>query len=371
MACDVSKLVWIVFQVLALLPREAGAVEWRRGPAGDTRRGSRGIVKSSVTPVAGSAEWVASGAFIGASSVQYAPQQSIGEEDAHATSSATAASCERVPLSDRTWPAGQGFYLGPLYWLAACEAGLLPLPSEAKETMPKFPQSFVERIRKLDHKRQHRFNFQGSVFKNWESAHNRKWVFDFARSVFTSGDYFRLTGPLINATKWYSIEMTMPDDFEELRLSGPESKYEPLGEFDRYLEKRNATYPFAFYKSGKKFHPPFDEVYWKVMAQSCFTLSPIGDNQFSIRFFEAVLAGSIPVVDIGKYGHPEAMKRFGLHDIAWNFYVYNGSSSAARQYECREDWIKVNYDNALRYLTFLSGDNEPPRLSRDSPLWSE
>ena len=39
-----------------------------------------------------------------------------------------------------------------------------------------------------------------------------------------------------------------------------------------------------------------DREYYKVLATSRFTLAPSGDVPWSMRFFEAVMAGSVPIV---------------------------------------------------------------------------
>jgi hypothetical protein len=45
------------------------------------------------------------------------------------------------------------------------------------------------------------------------------------------------------------------------------------------------------------FSAPFDKEYFEIISRSKFTLCPVGDFDWTYRFFESILAGSIPVVE--------------------------------------------------------------------------
>lgn len=226
----------------------------------------------------------------------------------------------------------------------------------------------------MERTKKHRYNFVGSIFKNTGSATYRQWVISFAERQFSSEDYLRITGPLVNATHYYlhpEIRKSIVG-MNEIKFSGPYSQYEPMGKFDKSLDGYNATYPFSAYLGRRPHFPKFDELYWKAMVQSNFTLCPHGDNPFSIRFWEAMLAGSIPILLKSEHGHPEVSSRFGGYNISWKFYALElprefiqnkndiGLIAKSKQFEYRQDWVDANFNNAQRYMTFIEGDNKPP-----------
>jgi len=52
--------------------------------------------------------------------------------------------------------------------------------------------------------------------------------------------------------------------------------------------------------------------YYSILARSKFTLAPAGDQPWSQRFFEAILAGSIPILKSTKHsGHNVEEQRIG------------------------------------------------------------
>lgn len=152
---------------------------------------------------------------------------------------------------------------------ALTEAGLTEQSvSSFAKRVPKLPHAWVERVTQLNHTKLHNFNFVGEML----GVKRREWVIDFAKSSFGSDDYFRATTP-------------------DYLLQG----YQPLGTFDHTIEGATES---AWHDniSEAAYQTFFDEGYFQIMASSNFTLTPGGGRPYSMRFYEAILAGSIPVI---------------------------------------------------------------------------
>jgi len=177
-----------------------------------------------------------------------------------------------------------------------------------------FPQSFVERVAKIDSRKKYDFCFMGAfafwdkfkVFKKKTQERgfsNRKWVIDFARSNFGKNSIF------INTSK-------------NLNLAGKE--WVNLGAFDETFSEKGSL-PKIMKNKGE-----FDFYYYSVMKQSKFALCPAGDAPWSIRFFEALMCKAIPVVK----NHSETWRLLEERDAGYIYYLADDlrgySHSAAR-----------------------------------------
>lgn len=156
--------------------------------------------------------------------------------------------------------------------------------SEERIFAPKrkviFPQSFVRSVERMSEEKIYDYCFMGA-FAFWDNFkkckqktqqtgfNNRKWVIDYAKNNFTEKSIF------INTSK-------------EINLK---SSWQVLGTFDKTFSGKGCL-PKAMKNKGV-----FDEDYYKTMKMSCFALCPAGDAPWSIRFFEALMCKSIPVVN--------------------------------------------------------------------------
>jgi len=226
---------------------------------------------------------------------------------------------------------------GALYRMTQREEGLKPVgpPHDTyggDRYLVKFPRSWVDRINKLRGAGQSRaFNFIGALRDlSAESSYPagvRDWILPFVKENFLSGDYFQDTNPLPNATK--------------------------MGAFDHSFDVRNFTKQQRLYADDQV---PFDETYFRTLCSSEFTLAPAGDLPYSYRFVEAILCGSIPIVDQEKYANAEHHQYWAKvklsKKIGWEFYTpdrvgpYNATMAAR------------NYVKAIRYHTLMSGFND-------------
>jgi len=253
---------------------------------------------------------------------------------------------------------------GALWSEALVEAGLTEqsVSSWAKR-VPKLPRTWVEKVTQLNHTKLHNINFVGKV----QGVKRREWVVNFARRNFGPDDFFRATTPA------------------ELLQA-----YQPLGAFDHTIDGAKET---GWHEdlSEMAYRSFFDEEYYQVLSSSNFTLCPGGGRPFSIRFYEAILAGSIPVIfseeadlapvcsldselarqDSSPSPTPsdasaptQQIPSFpcpgqALREIGYRYHIVNSHDPL----EYREEWAKGNLELFMKYQTFISGDNVPPGVT--------
>jgi len=242
-------------------------------------------------------------------------------------------------------------------WLnAAAEARIAPEKvSMFGQSVGKIPQSSVEQILKLNPEKTRDFNFQGSLFSK-DVVEHRKWVPRFVDRYFKDIDF--------------------------LRYTDAPGAYTPKGKFDHTKEPgsfRPKEYAFRDRRMWTSMNAP----YFQILASSKFTLCPRGDRAFSYRFYEAALAGSIPVVssldkDMAKkfsLGYDKIEVFQALRCIGYHFYEVGGladgkanstdgstlKSGPPLQY--KPAWVEENRKLFLKYQTFITGDNVPPNCS--------
>jgi len=233
--------------------------------------------------------------------------------------------------------------------------------------VPKYPWSYVENTTKMNHTKIHTYNFQGSfmweyyrqVLPRWlwniiakgvpgqnasspEQEASRNWIFDFIEENFTDNDILKVTDAIV---------------------------WKPLGKFDvtqpgKWHDTRDAAIYAGGFRNEKyrEYMLYYDPDYYQVMAQSYFTLCPGGDLNFSFRMFEAIMAGSIPVINSKTLdiGYP---RMWALWQIPYKYYVLEDGDELVY----RQDWVDENFRLFVKYQTFHEGDNIPPRRTEYGP----
>jgi len=163
----------------------------------------------------------------------------------------------------------------------------------------------------------------------------RQWAVDYAKATFTDQDIFVCTGYRENLAKW-----------------------QPLGGFDKTVELGDRRHHQLEYYKGCP-ENKLDLVYWRIMMSSAFTLCPGGDGAWSMRTYEAALAGTICVIKShdedwqatnSTYHHTALQKVFDLfkYELTSDPHVFNQSVA--------DENLRI----FIRYLTFIEGDNTPP-----------
>lgn len=85
----------------------------------------------------------------------------------------------------------------------------------------------------------------------------------------------------------------------------------------------------------------FDKDYFTKLSESKFTLCPAGDNIWSMRFYEALMCKSIPIVN----NKNETFRSKAESELNYKYYL------ATEQHVYREDWVEHNHRIFLKYHT--------------------
>lgn len=148
-----------------------------------------------------------------------------------------------------------------------------------------YPRSFVEAVDAMPGDKTNDYCFLGSLYRD-ETFKYRDWILDFARESFTERSY--------------------------LLLSEAPAEHVRLGSFDHTGETAAVFVPkeVPWGKERAFFNPP----YFEALRRSEFTLCPAGDRPWSMRFFEAVMCRSIPIVsDLRHVGRNDPERSIGYH----------------------------------------------------------
>jgi hypothetical protein len=200
------------------------------------------------------------------------------------------------------------------------EAGInvdaIPDPHE-EARIALYPASFVERVQQIGFNKNLDFNFRGAVYIDEITIRNRKWVIDFAKKHFTERSFFQVTDRKARKRNWRF-----------------QRRHKRVGSFDCTFERSG----FVPKERAVKERDHFDEDYFRVMCSSHFTLCPAGDAPWSMRFYEAIMSKSIPIV--------ESVRHTGRNPLEYGIgYLYYVLGDSDIQY--RADWVEQNF---LRFL---------------------
>ena len=174
-----------------------------------------------------------------------------------------------------------------------------------------YPQSFYKRISSFDHTKCIDYCFVGAFKIDSATEHNRSWILDFIRRNFTEKSYLQFT------------------DRDTKR------NYKKVGVFDFTIEKEG----FVPKEVPKHERNRFDENYFSVMCKSQFTLCPAGDTFWSMRFYEALMCRSIPVVS----NVNETFRSKAESKLDYKYYLRDDDIAY------REDWADHNYEVFTKY----------------------
>jgi len=175
-----------------------------------------------------------------------------------------------------------------------------------------FPRRFYVPIQELDHTKVFDFCFIGAYQVDALTAARRAWLIDFIKARFSEKSYLQLTD---KETK---------------------KGYVPMGVFD-YTLQRTGFVPKEVPLEQRNF---FDEHYYRVMCQSQLTLCPAGDVRWSMRFYEALMCKSIPILQ------SRTLHR-SLREALRGYKVYTPSEELIY----KSDWVEQNYKIFLKHHT--------------------
>lgn len=195
--------------------------------------------------------------------------------------------------------ASSGLIASVLQCCNASQGGDSAVLSDSQWRAPdhmKWPQAFLQAVEaQLSAERPIDFNFIGAISGDTTTEARRRWVLEFASKRFTNASVFVDTTP-----------------------RSTDSRYMPLGVWDRTLAHHRYR-PKDLQHSQQRggcARIACDVGYLGVLARSRYTLAPAGDQPWSHRYFEAVMAGSIPVVETHLHaGRTAAERALGYHHL--------------------------------------------------------
>ena len=80
------------------------------------------------------------------------------------------------------------------------------------------------------------------------------------------------------------------------------------------------------------------------MCDSKYTLCPAGDAPWSMRFYEAIMSKSIPVLSDNIHAGRNKLE----YEIGYNYYL-----ASDKNIEYREDWVEENYNKFIQFQTLI------------------
>jgi hypothetical protein len=200
--------------------------------------------------------------------------------------------------------------------------------------VPKLPAYLLNQVNKLVRETSDKsvmYNFQGSIFSQ-EVAKRRQWVIDLLASRSSGHDSLIIT-----------------DAPEGHRTLGP---YDHTNEFKGFR-------PRAYVSSKMKYQ--FEQEYWDIMVRSNFTLCPGGDSPWSMRFYEAIVAGSVPVIqseaqDCESIKSPCSM----FNRIGYTYCKADSEACLNMPPRKLKEVTDRNRELFFKYQSFMFGDQVPP-----------
>ena len=176
-----------------------------------------------------------------------------------------------------------------------------------------YPRSFVDAVSKMPGDKINDYCFVGVLY-SLDVYRHRKWIIDFAAHRFTDRSYLLITDRTENHTR------LGPFDYTNI-------------ERDIFVAKEAPGHLKAF----------FHDHFFRKLRSSQFTLCPAGDAPWSMRFFEAIMCRSIPIVSDVKHMGRNDLER----SIGYRVYL----PDANHVYD--EDLAEENFQAFLRHQTLI------------------
>lgn len=176
-----------------------------------------------------------------------------------------------------------------------------------------FPKKWYERIN-INQDKIYNFIFIGGLKSDQKTFINRKWVLPFIKNKFNHKSYLQFTD---KKTK---------------------KNYKKMGQFDKTL-KVNGFVPKEVNEVFKNY---FDKNYYNKISQSKFCLCPAGEAMYSMRFYEAIMCKSIPIVNT----IDETFRSKAESKLDYKYYF-----TSSDKFIYKKEWADHNYELFLKYHT--------------------
>ena len=161
------------------------------------------------------------------------------------------------------------------------------------------------------------FIFIGTLKIDNKTFINRKWIIPFIKKKFTKNSYLQFTD---KKTK---------------------KNHKEMGRFDKTL-KINGFVPREVSLNKINY---FDKNYYNKLSQSLFCLCPAGESMYSMRFYEAIMCKSIPIVS----SVDETFRSKAESKLDYKYYLKNSNN-----FIYKKEWADHNYNLFLKYHTLIN-----------------
>jgi hypothetical protein len=179
-----------------------------------------------------------------------------------------------------------------------------------------YPKRFYENVENIstETNKQFDFCFIGGLHTDRQTLLNRSWILPFIQKYFTNNSYLQFTD-------------------KQTKIN-----YKKLGNFDKTLEI-NGFVPKEHPEKNRNY---FDTNYFTNMCKSNFCLCPSGDLFYSMRFYEALMCKTIPIVNTIN----ETFRSKAESLIDYKYYL-----SSDEDFIYHQSWADHNYDLFLKHHT--------------------
>lgn len=186
--------------------------------------------------------------------------------------------------------------------------------SDINEAYAIYPMRFYKTVNEFSQEKIYDFIFIGAFLINDRTYKSRKWIIHFINKKFNQKSYLQFTD---NITK---------------------TNYIPKGSFDYTLKEIG----FVPRENELIDRNQFDKNYFEKMCKSKFCLCPGGDEKWSMRFYEALLCKTIPIVSEVKESYRSKEEAL----LGYKFYL-----TTDKNFIYRKDWVEHNYNLFIKYHT--------------------
>lgn len=216
------------------------------------------------------------------------------------------------------------------YLEAFQEIGIRKNLEEIDKRYAIYPKRFYKTVEKFDQRKTIDFCFIGAFQIDAATFARRSWIVPFIKNHFNERSYLQFTD---RSTK---------------------ANHKTLGIYD-YTLLRNGFVPKEVEVQSRNY---FDEHYFRTMCLSKFTLCPGGDQNWSMRFYEALMCKSIPIL----LDRASFRSKFEAR-LPYKYFV------VGEGIEYVSDWAECNYETFLKYhtLEYFEQSSRARRLIEREP----
>lgn len=198
------------------------------------------------------------------------------------------------------------------YLEAFAECGNRKLPEDIDKRYAIYPRRFYKAVEMMGWHKSRDYAFVGAFRIDPRTEMRRAWIIPFIRENFGERSYLQFTD---RTTK---------------------SGYQSLGEFDHTL----STEGFVPKEVPLLQRNRFDEHYFRIMCSSQFVLCPGGDENWSMRFYEALMCKAIPIL-----ADRTPFRNEYEAQLPYKYFLAN------EKITYHEEWADHNYQVFKRYHT--------------------